>query len=871
MVSFKKKNIFCLCLVVLFLISGKVEANILNLPKLSVVSDGGVTIGPEYTFVPRVNSNTEIQPFGGTGWRRISWNQNGGNSHNNRMFRALDVSTNNSWKGNIGVRYTNVGNYNGQSLDLKITVNDWAPRTVGSSKPQHISFEEKNIAISTQGYLWCDFTWEYVRSGTNTPVNVSGYYTFSDIDLAQGVHFPSSTVSKVDRFIIHDRNNRLSYKNVSGAYEVYDGKSTVSSGGVVTGTDYSDNQYIHEQAFTFLYSNESSLRFRWISPSRWNNLKGNYDNSAMGEYFFYVIDKPGQTVTPAPTKEVSHTNNFNINQKLKHTVIHEVPQEDPRFYYSNYLIEDTLDPVLTNPKVSILNQVNENVTNLFNTSISGNKVMISASAATLNLESFYGERYHIVIESSVDRSKLEQNIGNQSEYNIKNKATLIANNKTYSTNEVVTQISKRTITINHIDNDTNKMIKSETHVVFDGDSYDISPSTDLKRGNYNYKPINTSAQRGTINGKNVTLDFYYTVPKMTVGINKIQIYTDKVTLNPLDGLPTNIYLKKELVTGSKLEDFDGGKVKVVITDKNKTKQVYSKIFNINDLGDKLQLKLPTNYLSKDEKAQYSIDLIIDNNGTKNYELISETPNIETYGHTSSEKVLSNLEDGSIHYTGVIMTEKEIDKDVVEYKETLLLGVSNVSKQKTGYGFEVKLSTVYSNDLKKISEINANLLVDDNLVDSYLQYSSTDGMAIIPMDITQQTPSSDGKSISKEFKLPHVNIEKNTGNLFTDQQVSNNDNRINYEILDGGRKFYIPIWADLGDYDYKLKSNESIGVHEVTFDIKNNINVYAYMYGHIGSGTIKEDEILITPVDPQNPFPNGLPNGWTNEDVEWLKK
>lgn len=45
-----------------------------------------------------------------------------------------------------------------------------------------------------------------------------------------------------------------------------------------------------------------------------------------------------------------------------------------------------------------------------------------------------------------------------------------------------------------------------------------------------------------------------------------------------------------------------------------------------------------------------------------------------------------------------------------------------------------------------------------------------------------------------YELPHINVERHTGHLFNDEQVEKKDKRITYELVDGGRKFYSPIWS-----------------------------------------------------------------------------
>lgn len=102
-------------------------------------------------------------------------------------------------------------------------------------------------------------------------------------------------------------------------------------------------------------------------------------------------------------------------------------------------------------------------------------------------------------------------------------------------------------------------------------------------------------------------------------------------------------------------------------------------------------------------------------------------------------------------------------------------------------------------------------------------------------------------------------------------MKDHDPRIKNAIKDGKRKLYVPIWTDLGEYNILIASVLPIGVNKVNFEVTQPLNLYAYMYGTIGSKTLKDDELLLEPVDPKNPFSNGKPPGWSDEDVAWLKQ
>lgn len=115
---------------------------------------------------------------------------------------------------------------------------------------------------------------------------------------------------------------------------------------------------------------------------------------------------------------------------------------------------------------------------------------------------------------------------------------------------------------------------------------------------------------------------------------------------------------------------------------------------------------------------------------------------------------------------------------------------------------------------------------------------------------------DGKD-KRLFQLPHVHVEKKTGNIFMDKQVENKDSRIRYELRDGGRKFYVPVWGELGEYNIALKNDQPVGVNQINFSVTDTINIYAQMVATQDSKTKDIDEILIQPIDSKNAFSNGI--------------
>ena len=102
-------------------------------------------------------------------------------------------------------------------------------------------------------------------------------------------------------------------------------------------------------------------------------------------------------------------------------------------------------------------------------------------------------------------------------------------------------------------------------------------------------------------------------------------------------------------------------------------------------------------------------------------------------------------------------------------------------------------------------------------------------------------------------------------MYTQEQVKNPTKKISNKLLDGGRKFYLPIWAEKGDYNLTLQSNV-IGRNFIQVSMNQTLSVYANMYATIDSKTKKEDELLLTPVYPDTT----VPKGWSKAEITWLR-
>lgn len=166
-------------------------------------ADDHTVISSRYAFQPRyISGKTSIETFGFVTDEKDVWSDNatGGDYSTVEMVAIKDESQ----KGNVGVWYRNVGQYQGNTIDLKITVSDWKEiRTVNTSingKPNYPSVEFWKdrilIGISTDSFHDIAFEYEFFNAEDGLPADITGHLTFADVDASEQLTLNGSTFDK---------------------------------------------------------------------------------------------------------------------------------------------------------------------------------------------------------------------------------------------------------------------------------------------------------------------------------------------------------------------------------------------------------------------------------------------------------------------------------------------------------------------------------------------------------------------------------------------------------------------------------------------------------------------------------------------------
>lgn len=503
----------------------------------------------------------------------------------------------------------------------------------------------------------------------------------------------------------------------------------------------------------------------------------------------------------------------------------------------------------------------------------GFKVHFEARQSKITVE--HRDKYD---DALLEKSSSEKTIGTSYSYKAKTKITKGSN--TYvptSTKEKTGTVGskdktiifyynlQREIKVEHRDARDDRLIKTEKYTKLRGQSYSYGPKKDLKKGSYTYRPTSTSKKTGTVGKSNVTLTFYYDVPLVKVALEKVQVYTAFST----KGLPVKVNLAKTLIYKNATKGMTTANLTIGLY-QGKTK-LDSVTYSAQKLPKKATFTIKKG-LAVNQHLPYTIKL--EGFSKHDFDVVSTAKQLTTQGYTSSEEVIepNAAKKTKVDVKRVIMTEITPITKMKSYYERFVLEKAKIQAMKTGYGFENNVSLTYSNELAQTKTFKPfTFATPKKLIDSFVEAKTKGASSVLTMvEESNKTMTADGvTTTSIRYQLPHIQVERQTGYLFSDEQVKAKDKRIKYGLRDGGNKFYLPIWMDLGKYD-TTSATGKLGTHAIQVNWKDQVNVEAFMYLTMDSKTKDKDAIMLKPVNGDNPFPDGLPKGWTKTDEKWIK-
>lgn len=534
-------------------------------------------------------------------------------------------------------------------------------------------------------------------------------------------------------------------------------------------------------------------------------------------------------------------------------------------YLADFVIEDQFPAeTVAISTVQVLAQGSD-VTDQFTITkdLTNGKVIATAKSTALTTSGFYGKSYDLRTKMMLKQEVLTAK--NKATLSFSKQGSVKTGTKTAASNAVTTTLPAFKLTVNHVTETEKALLKQVVETKYDGESYEYKPLDDLfdVKGNRYRSKVTRS---GIVAGKDLVLEIPYYLPSLEINAEKVSILTGKASLT--DNLKATITFSK---SASYEEELKNVLYRLTVTDQKQKKTVFTKDISLGSYASSLAVDLPTAGFTKGEKVPYSLSLQVLKNPDK-VKAETDTIDFSTFGYTASEKVLTNadLKNGKLSYGAVSQTEAtRKTKTYVEKKETLQFDFEEQRSSKTGYGVPITLAPIYSSEIQDTPLLSFTLSSPTKLVDTYLdlQYVESKGNIQIPLDrtINQVAKQTTAAITSTKFEFPQISVEEKTGALYTQEQVKNPTKKISNKLLDGGRKFYLPIWAEKGDYNLTLQSNV-IGRNFIQVSMNQTLSIYANMYATIDSKTKKEDELLLTPVYPDTT----VPKGWSKAEITWLR-
>lgn len=353
---------------------------------------------PEYGFSFKfIDGKTTTETSGMTN-NSVDYNMHtsGGSSDLKKDQYYSSRLTSNTQKGKIWCRYNNVGTYNGQIVDLKVTLSGWsylqpankkASSTIGGVNYPTVFFAKNKIEARVTTYPAIDspvFTFNFYKHGTNTPISVKCVETFKDLDNGEYLA-PTSGFDKI-------------YKNSSSNME------SLSKSDSWYGCDYGANSSTSDKKnwLTVLLSG-SSFKFTYTrlqdkKGNDYRNVTSTASSTTRSNYQFIISAEslaPFKATTPA--KKVSKTEVVG-EEKFYYTINQFIPTESSNYYYSKYSIEDKIDDSLEIKDITITDDTDSNRNSWFDISKDNNNVVINAKSSTLDSSEFYNNNYYFKID-----------------------------------------------------------------------------------------------------------------------------------------------------------------------------------------------------------------------------------------------------------------------------------------------------------------------------------------------------------------------------------------------------------------------------------------------------------------------------------------
>ena len=474
------KKILILIMVFVTLLTSLLSITTVRAISLSKIA-GDTIFDSEYGFTFKfISGTTTIETYGMTNYpadhKFTSANNNSTYSQSNWYSARL---TSNNQKGNIWIRYNNVGVFEDKIIDLKITVTGWSnlqPANKNASSSLDgvnyptLFFKKNAIDIASTTNPSIDspvYKFDFLEHGTDNPINLKGHITFFDID---------GGTNGANEFMIPTANFTEYYVSSDTELSVSSTKILNNTSNTTTNTDKKGflTAFFSGTSITFTYG-----RLQDVKGNGYKDITQTVGASQRGAYHFAFASEP---LAPfdfdKPMKTVDKTK-ITTDDELTYKIYHYVPISSSSNYYTSYQFTDIIPSALEIIDVKVFDGTDIDRTDWFDISTNNNLVTISATETSIKNASFYNETFIFTIKTRLNDSyDFTSLYRDDSKKTIINNQAIIAITANYksdtktSNNTEVDAVYKLTTSMNHgtiTESDNNVPAGSERQVTYTPD------------------------------------------------------------------------------------------------------------------------------------------------------------------------------------------------------------------------------------------------------------------------------------------------------------------------------------------------------------------------------------------------------------------
>ena len=450
--KFNKFSLLFILMIFLFNIYFPITSNAKVTGNTSKI-DSKTIFSSEYSFTPKFIKNiTTTQSSGMTNYS-ADYSCPGSDSLNPNTYYTARL-TSKSQKGKIWVRYNNVGTYNGQIIDLKITLIGWnylqpantsASLELGGVNYPTAIFSKNSISIGVSSIPAIDspnWAFTFYINNTNNIIPMKSHITFKDLD--------GSTTGGNEKIIFNS--------GIEHAYISQNSMLTINSNECVNSTTQSTSS-ADSDAWVTCLNNNSVINFTYTRDKdiQGNTFRNITKTASSESRVFYSYSVGSESVAPfefTVPKKNCNTSQLRGLEEATYTISQFIPGESSNFYYNSYCLMDEIPDCFDIVNVFVTDDSKQNRNSWFTTLINNNLVTITANSSILKNTNFYNNNFYFnIIVAKKSDNFISSWFNNQNYFEALNTAKIEINapslsgirEKTLFTNTVNTNIQKEFI------------------------------------------------------------------------------------------------------------------------------------------------------------------------------------------------------------------------------------------------------------------------------------------------------------------------------------------------------------------------------------------------------------------------------------------